>query len=175
MSLVQVATKKITTGNEVQLVKFEQVITTDDVYMLVVNNAYVGADGGILDMQPMVDDATDTDGDINIAAKLLRTNATYQNLSNQNQSIWRATDGMTDSPDTCNFIMYLYNWNSSSEFSYVSMEVTSTRGDGHLLGKQHGGVKKKNTAYNGIHISTNQSSGGGFQNNGRFTLYRIVS
>ena len=47
MGLVQVANTLIASGSEVQSVKLESCITTDDVYMLVANNIIVGGAGGI--------------------------------------------------------------------------------------------------------------------------------
>ena len=48
MSLLQVANTLITSGNEAQIIKLQNCITTDDVYMLVGSNIQVGGSGGIL-------------------------------------------------------------------------------------------------------------------------------
>ena len=80
---------------------------------------------------------------------------------------------MNLTPYATNFIMYLYNWNSSSEYSFITMEVTSHNGS-NLRGYQQGGVKKETTSFNGVNINTNQSGGGGFQAGTQFTLYKVV-
>ena len=172
--MIQVATHKVTTGNETQSVSLTNCITTNDVYMLIVNNVCVGADGGVIDFKPMVDSSINSDSNIDVAWNLLRTNTGFQANGGSNQDFFRGTDGMTDSPDTFNCIFYFYNWFSSSEFSMFNQEATGTRGDGHLLGYQGGGMKDVTTSFNGINIATNQSGGGGFQNGARFTMYRLV-
>ena len=172
--LIQVANTLIETGSETQIVQFQNSITTDDVYMLVGNKITVGSAGGICDIQPMVDTTVNTDNDIKIAWIDLNSTAAYQKFGNTPQTIWRVTDGMNVVPYETNFIMYLYNWNSSSQYSFIEMEVTSHNGT-KLRGYQQGGVKPVTTSFNGININTNQSAGGGWQAGTQFTLYKVVS
>tara|TARA_Y100001951_G_scaffold104690_1_gene117210 strand:+ start:2154 stop:2675 length:522 start_codon:yes stop_codon:yes gene_type:complete len=173
MSLLQVANTLITSGNEAQIIKLENCITTDDVYMLVGSNIQVGGSGGICDIQPLVDSTVDTSNNISISWFDLKANTTFQAFGNNTQDIWRVTDGMNTAPNAANFMMYLYNWYSSSEYSYITMEVTSHNGS-NLRGYQQGGVKKETTSFNGVNINTNQSGGGGFQAGTQFTLYKVI-
>ena len=69
--------------------------------------------------------------------------------------------------------MYLYNWNSSSEYAFITMEVTSHNGS-NLRGYQQGGVKTETTSFNGVNINTNQTGGGGFQAGTQFTLFKVI-
>jgi len=171
--LIQVANTLIESGSETQIVQFQNSITTDDVYMLVGNNIQVGGAGGICDINPMVNTTVNTDNDIAIAWINLNSTTTFQKFANTPQTVWRVTDGMNVTPYATNFIMYLYNWNSSSDYSFISMEVTSHTGT-NLRGYQQGGVKKVTTAFNGIQINTNQIAGGGWQAGTQFTLYKQV-
>ncbi len=173
MSLLQVANTTITTGNEAQIIKLESCITTDDVYMLVGNNIQVGGAGGICDIQPLVDSTVDTTSNIDVAWIDLKSTGSFQEFSNANQDIWRVTDGMNLTPYASNFIMYLYNWNSSSEYAFITMEVTSHNGS-NLRGYQQGGVKTETTSFNGVNINTNQTGGGGFQAGTQFTLFKVI-
>ena len=173
MGRVQVANHLVTSGNEVQSIKLEQCITDNSVYMFVGNNITVGGSGGICDIQPLVDDTIDTTSNINIAWTDYKTSGAYQNFGNSGQDMWRVTDGMNIQPYSANFIVYLYNWYSSSENAMLSMEVTSFNGS-NLRGYQQGGVKRETTSFNGIEIHTNQSSGGGFQAGTQVTLYKVT-
>ena len=173
MSLLQVANTLITSGNEAQIVQLQNCITTDDVYMLVGSNIQVGGSGGICDIQPLVGSTVDTTSNIDVAWRDLKTSGSYQQFNNQNQDVWRVTDGMNQAPYVSNFIMYLYNWNSSSLYSFITMEVTSHQSS-HLRGYQQNGVKTETTSFNGVNINTNQSGGGGFQAGTQFTLYRVT-
>tara|TARA_B100000902_G_scaffold108683_1_gene110382 strand:+ start:2450 stop:2965 length:516 start_codon:yes stop_codon:yes gene_type:complete len=171
--MIQVATHTVTTGNELQTVKLNNCITTDDVYMLVLNNIQVGAAGGVCDIQPLVDTTADTTSNIDIAWTDYKTSGAYQKFGNSNQDIWRVTDGMNLKPNTANAVIYLYNWYSSSEVSFISMEVTSYNGS-NLRGYQQGGAKDETTSFNGVQIYTNQATGNGFQADSQFTLYRTT-
>ena len=173
MGLLQVANTLIASGSEVQSVKLESCISTDDVYMLVGNNIQVGGAGGICDIQPLVGSTIDTTSNIDIAWIDLKTSGAFQKFSNNNQDVWRVTDGMNLTPYATNFIMYLYNWNSSSEYASITMEVTSHNGS-NLRGYQQGGVKKDATSFNGIQMETNQTGGGGYQAGTQLTLYRVI-
>tara|TARA_R110000751_G_scaffold140556_2_gene244257 strand:- start:380 stop:916 length:537 start_codon:yes stop_codon:yes gene_type:complete len=174
--LIQVANHLVASGSEVQIVKLESCITTNDVHLLVANNITVGAAGGICDIQPLVDSTADTTSNIDVAWINFNQSASgaYQNFGNANQSIWRITDGMNEVPNAAHFIMYLHNFNSSSEFSYITTDIVSHQGS-HLYGFSQGGVKTETTAYNGVQIETNQSGGGGFQAKTQYTLYKIES
>ena len=173
-SLIQVATHKVVSGSEVQSVKLEQCITDNSVYMFVGNNIQVGGAGGICDIQPLVDSTIDTTSNIEIAwIDLKSTSGSFQKFGNANQDIWRVTDGMNLAPYATNFIMYLYNWYSSSLYSFVTIDVSSHNGT-NLRGYVQGGAKKEATSFNGIEIHTNQATGGGWQDGTQFTLYKVV-
>ena len=170
--LVQVNHHLVTTGNETQNITLTG-IDTDDVYMFVGDNVTVGATGGILDIQPTVSGTADTDSNINVAWIDLNSTAAFQKFGNAGQNIWRVTDGMGVSPYACNFIMYLYNFNSSSEYSFITMEVSS-HNTTRLRGYQQGGVKTETTSFDGVYVTTNQATGGGFQAGSQFTLYKVT-
>ena len=121
--LMQVANTLIESGSESQIVQFQNSITTDDVYMLVGNNIQVGGAGGICDINPMVNTTVNIDNDIAIAWIDLNSTSTYQKFGNTPQTIWRVTDGMNVVPYETNFIMYLYNWYSSSQYSFIEVNV----------------------------------------------------
>ena len=173
MGLLQVNNHIVTAGSEVQNVTLTG-INTDDVYMLVGNNLSVGASGGICDIYATTGGSQDTTNNNEIAWIDLNSTSSFTKFGNTaNQAMWRVTDGMGVLPTSANFIMHLYNFNSSSEYSYITMEVSSWNGS-KLRGYVQGGVKKETTAHDGVLINTNQSGGGGFQAGSQFTLYKVV-
>lgn len=175
MKLIQVAHTLITSGSETQSVQLEQVINTEDVHILYGNNICVGANGGSLDIQPLVDSTVDGTSNIDVAWTKCNSNATPQQFSNPNQSFFRATDGQTTAPNTVNFVCELYGWYSSSEYSHFTIAATGTLADNTAIGHQQAGLKHETTSFNGIKFGTNQSGGGGFQAGSQFTLYKVVS
>ncbi len=174
MGLMQVATHTVTSGNETQTVKLESCITDNSMYFVAANNICVGADGGILDIKPLVDSTSDDTGNINIAWQDLKTSGDYQDYGNTGQDIFRVTDGMTTAPNKANFVMTLFNWYSSTEWAHITMEVTSMTSS-QLRGYQQAGTKEETTSFNGIQFATNQTGGGGFQAGSQFTLYKVIS
>ena len=173
MALLQVNNHLVTAGNETQAVTLTG-INTDDVYLLIGNNIQVGASGGICDIYATTGGSQDTTTNHEVAWVDLNSDSSFQKFGNTaNQAMWRVTDGMGVSPTSASFIMHLYNFNSSSEYSFISMSVTSWNGT-KLRGYEQGGVKKETTAHDGVYINTNQSSGGGFQAGTQFTLFKVI-
>ena len=173
MRLLQVNNHLVTAGNETQTVTLTG-INTDDVYMLIGNNLSVGSAGGVCDIYATTGGSQDTTTNNEVAWMDLNSTASFQKFGNKTgQNMWRVSDGMGVLPTSANFIMYLYNFYSSSEYSHISMEVTSWNGT-KLRGYQQGGVKTETTAHDGVYISTNQSGGGGFQAGSQFTLYKVT-
>ena len=175
MGLIQVGHSLVTSGNEVQIINMEQVINTEDTHILYGNNICVGADGGILDIQPLVDSTLDDTSNINIAWTKNNSDATPQQFGNPNQSFFRITDGMTTSPNKVNFVLDLYGWKSSSEYSHFTISATGTLSNNTAIGHQQGGLKHETTSFNGLRIQTNQTGGGGFQAGSQFTMFKVVS
>ena len=175
MKLIQVGYSLITSGNETQTVQLEQVINTEDTHILFGNNVSVGADGGTLDAQPMSDSSADDTSNIDIAWTKCNSDATPQQFGNPNQNFFRVTDGMTTAPNTVNFVLALYGWYSSSEYSHFTIEATGTLSNNTAIGHQQGGLKHETTSFNGIKLATNQTGGGGFQAGSQFTMFKVIS
>ena len=173
MGLMQVATHTVESGSEVQTVKLESCVTDNSMYFLSANNICVGADGGSLDVKPLVGSTSDDTSNINIAWMDLKTSGAYQDFGNTGQDMWRVTDGCTTAPNKINFVMTLFNWYSSTEWAHITMEVTSMTSS-QLRGYQQAGTKEETTSFNGIQFYTNQTGGGGFQAGSQFTLYKVV-
>ena len=66
--------------------------------------------------------------------------------------------------------MYLYNFNNSSEFSFMSIESAERTSAGELQSVIGGGVHTVSETNNGINIFVNS----GNIASGTFTLYKVV-
>jgi hypothetical protein len=116
----------------------------------------------------------DSDSEYDIASLDLKTSGTFGNTSGTNQSKWDFSAGIgTSGTNSHNGIMYLFNFNNSSEFSFVTMENATTRQDtsDELFGFQGGGVHTVAETNDGINFflaSGNNIAGG------TFTLYKVV-
>jgi len=165
--LVQVATETVTSA--VASVTLTG-IDSDDVYMLTISGAVptVASDGLL---RVTKSGTPDTTANYDRAHKGLRTDTTFSNLVATNATEFRYIGGwstVTTSSVGGNAIVYLYNFNSSSEYSFITSESV-TMWSGGTLGPQGGGVHTVASASDGIQFF--------FSNNiasGTFTLYRVV-
>jgi hypothetical protein len=165
--LVQVATETVT--SPVASVTLTG-IDSDDVYMLAISGAVpTGAGDGLLRVTKS--GTADTTANYDRALKGLRTDTTFSNLSATNATEFRYIGGwstVTTSSVGGNAILYLYNFNSSSEYSFITSESVTMWSSG-TLGGQGGGVHTVASASDGIQFffGSNIASG-------TFTLYRCV-
>ena len=116
-----------------------------------------------------------TDANYDGANKGLWSGGTAQNNSYENGTFWyistSAMNGVeTAGKESLNSILYLFNFNSSSEFSFITEENSTVNGDGQLYGGQGGAVKTTAEANNGMQFLF---SGGNIRT-GNAKLYGIV-
>ena len=168
MGLVQVATNTVTSA--VASVTLAG-IDSDDVYMVAISGAVPTSAGDGL-LRVTKGGTPDTTANYDRAFKGLRTDTTFSNLTATNATEFRYIGGwstVTTSGVGGNSIVYLYNFNSSSEYSLITSE-SATMWSGGTLGPQGGGVHTVASASDGIQFlfpTGNIASG-------TFTLYKVV-
>jgi len=173
MGLVQVATNTVTSSvSSVTLTG----IDTDDVYMLAVSNCIPVTNGQDGQLRVTKSGTAQSDSKYSFAFKGLRTDTTFSNLSSINSSKWTYPIGWSTRNTSAeagvsgNAIIYLYNFNSSSEYSFASVD-TVTKYSGGSLGVQGGGVHTVASASDGINF---QWSTGNIDVGAVFTLYKVI-
>ena len=166
--LVQVDTETVsgTSTNAVDLIG----TTTDDVYMVALTNASTTSDGQIR-TRVLVSSSADTSYEYDQAGKALIANASFGNDSLTNQDHWRFMFTGNQANETQSAILYLYNFNNSSEYSFVTNEVAGWTNDPRLYGLQGGGVQTEAQSCNGIRF---YASSGNLSDGSQFTLYKVV-
>jgi hypothetical protein len=165
MGLVQVATNTVTSAvSSVTLTG----INSDDVYMVTVNNLVASASNTI-DIQFTVGGTADTSSNYDLAAKNLWSGGSFANnvATNGSDIAYGNTIGSSTN-QFHNAILYLYNFNNSSEYSLITIEETANNSNG--IGRQGCGVLKEAQATDGVLIK----AGTGNINSGTFTLYKVV-
>tara|TARA_R100001463_G_C3398903_1_gene207782 strand:- start:17 stop:547 length:531 start_codon:yes stop_codon:yes gene_type:complete len=176
MGLVQVNTATITSDTaDVQL----DGINTDDVYVVFASGVTISVNTAYLQLRVTKDvsgtTTTQTTSNYDYAAKTLKANTSFSNFSNTNRTRKYVAAAEPISNDVAgeneNFIFHLYNFNNSSEYSFVTCEEmiigsTSTN----LQGDMGGFVYTVAETHNGFSISGNACSISG----GTFTLYKVV-
>ena len=168
MGLQQVATSTVsgTSTNAVDLIG----TTTDDVYMVALTNASTTSDGQIK-TRVLVSGSEDTSSEYDQGSKALIANASFSDDALENQDQWRFMFTGNQTAETQSAIIYLYNFNSSSEFSFLTFEGAGWTNNPRLYGLQGGGVQTEAQSCNGIRF---YASSGNLSDGSQFTLYKVV-
>ena len=167
MGLIQVATNTVTSA--VASVTLTG-IDSDDVYMVALNNV-VGATNNVgLQIQLTKGGTAQSDSEYDYAYKNLRTDTTFSNTSGTNQTAISLGNTGTATSESSQGIIYLYNFNSSSEYSFFTNETCHFNATPFLTGAQGGIVHHIASASDGVNF---KMSSGNIAS-GTFTLYRVV-
>jgi len=170
MSLVQIATETVTSA-----VGYVDLIgtTTDDIYMIAFNNVQPSTDATQLICRVLVNGNPDTSAEYDRAGRQFRTHTSVGTFAGQNETftyLGGAQSG-TNTSETNQGNVYLYNFNNSNEFSFATFETITTDYAQRSYGLKAGFIQTELQACNGLRIyfsSGNIASG-------TFTLYRQVS
>ena len=168
MGLVQVATNTVTSAvSSVTLTG----IDSDDVYMVAINNVQPTTDASYIQLRFTVGGTADTSSNYDRSAKELRADSSFGNSSATNGSTINFIQNGTNTSETHQNIIYLYNFNNSSEYSFCTFEEASFMYAEALRGRQGGAVLTETQATDGVHFSF---SSGNIDTGAVFTLYRVV-
>ena len=168
MGLQQIATTTITSAvSSVTLTG----ITEDCVYMLTGNNVITVNDGTTLRARVTESGTAQTSTNYARSNKELNASTSFSNDTTTQSAFYLANTVGSASTEQQNFILYLHNFYSSSDFPYISNEVVGVNSSGQLNGRQGGGVYTATAAVNdGIQFF----AGSGNLEAGTFTLYKVV-
>ena len=172
--LVQVATETVTSStNTVTLTG----INTDDVYMVAISGATCD-NNAVMSMRVTVSGSADTTSNYDRASKGMQSGEAFINNSatNQTYSQVQTTRLQNGTGLGANAILYLYNFNNSSEYSFVTNETSTWREASavaqQLSGESGGFVHTVAQACDGLifymDLGTDNFTGG------TFTLYKVV-
>lgn len=169
-SLVKIAETTVSgTPSTVQLLGID---STYDVYVVKTNNIQPTTDTSIIRQRVTVSGTADTSANYDEAYKLLRTDTSFSNSANTNQTYFQlGTNLGTVTGEVSNAIYYLFNFNNASEYSFVTSETTEGNKNSVLLvGLQGGGVHTVAQACDGIEFYFDNSSTFA---SGTFSLYGL--
>ena len=147
-------------------------INTDDVYML----TYINFQGSVNDKYPYMrvteSGTPNTGNNYNYSGRKLKTYSANQNGYAYNQAQARLTDEKVGDQDqeTCNGVMYFYNANNSSEYTFWTTNNVNRDGGGNLMSLTGAGHFRVTSAVDGIQLYMES----GNIVSGTFTLYREV-
>ena len=143
-----------------------------DVYKVVVSNVVTSTDTQALIFRHLdTSNNPITSGNYDVAFKVLRTDTTFENGYGTNVTFAFIVDNYigTATGEVANAVLYLFNSNNSSEYTFHTVESTYRNNTGVLRGAQGGGVLDSAVATKGVSIFMNS----GNIASGRFVLYGL--
>ena len=146
--------------------------STYDVYMVKFNNVTLNISGSGLYTRVTTSGTADSDSEYDIAYKQLRAGGSFANTTNTNGNLWDLTTQYVATGVSANGILYLYNFNNSSEYSFITLETAFFwSGTNQLTGNQGGGVHTVGEINDGISFL---SDSGRTYESGTFSLFGLA-
>ena len=169
MGLLQVATDTVTgTPTTVSLTG----INDDSVYLVAYNNVTVSSSGVEIMARVTVGGTADDSSEYDNAFKFFRADGSFSNASNTNGTVFDFKPQQVSAGRSANGLLYLYNFNNSSEFSFITMEHSFFWSGSNGFSAHIGGsVQTELQACDGIEFLC---SGSGTYVTGTFTLYKVI-
>ena len=164
--LVQVATETVTSA--VASVTLTG-IDSDDVYMLAINNYTTCFMIVVQRFRVTKSGTAQTDANYDSAYKELKADTSFSNGALTNNSDFQL-NLQEMAQGKYQAILYLYNFNSSSEYSFVAYESVQVNQTPNNHGTAGGGVHTVASASDGIQFRFHS----GNISSGTFTLYKVI-
>jgi hypothetical protein len=167
MGLVQVATN--TVSSAVSAVTLTG-IDDDSVYMVALTNWSPVNDTVVQRFRVTKSGTAQSDANYDSAFKSFYADTTFHNGALANNTDFEFEFTGNAAGESCSAILYLYNFNSSSEFSYVNFRTVGVNQSQNSRGVAGGGVHTVASASDGIQFRFHS----GNVASGTFTLYKVV-
>ena len=167
-SLVKIA--ETTVSSAVASVTLTGIDSTYDVYKVVWTNVTTDTDTKQLQWRYRNSSGDVTSANYDKARKILKANASFTNSSGTNATQFNTVSIGTGTQEQTNGILYLFNFNNSSEYSFHTEEASSLDYQPTLAGIQGGGVLTVAEAHTGLTFFIQDSNN---LESGTFTLYGL--
>ena len=144
-------------------------ISDNSVYMVAFHSLSTSLNNEVLKARVTTSGTPDSDSEYDRAYKVLRTSTSFANVSSTNLTSWAYNTLGTATGEIGNCIMYLFNFNNSSEYSFMTLETAELTNSAELQGIAGGGVHTVAETNDGINIFVDS----GNIDSGTFTLYGL--
>ncbi len=142
-----------------------------DVYMVRLNNVVQSTNTGTFDIRVTKSGTNDSTSNYDSASKILISDTSFSNRTQTNLNRWDIELIGTTARSNGNFIFYLYNFNSSSEFSFITIEEATYNNNEDFFGNQGGAVHTVASSSDGLYFFNDASNQ---IESGTFTLYGLA-
>ena len=121
-----------------------------DVYMVIYDKIICDTDQKNFQIRVLKSSSADTTSNYDQAYKKLDSTTSFPTRQNENQAYWSTEELGTSTQVQNNGVLYLFNFNNGSEYSFISLEESSFNSLSQSTGRQGGGVHTVASASNGI-------------------------
>ena len=167
-SLIKIDEEIVTSA--VASVTLTGIDSTYDVYMVRINKLECDTNDRDVHLQFTTSGTADTSSNYDNANKELRADSSFSNRSNTNRSDIQIGGNIgTATGEQFNAVLYLFNFNNASEYSFCTFETSHFTSTPNLRGRQGGGVLTVAQACDGVNVLM----AGGNIDGGTFTLYGL--
>ena len=167
-SLIKIDEEIVTSA--VASVTLTGIDSTYDVYMFVTNNVHSANDGVNVFLRFTVSGTEDSSANYDYAMKNIRADTTFGNESGTNDNEINLDVLGNGTGEAFNCVSYLFNFNSASEYSFMTLEGVNMNGTPVSKGRQGGGVLTVAQATDGVKLFMTS----GNITAGTFKLYGLV-
>ena len=166
-SLIKIDEEIVTSA--VASVTLTGIDSTYDVYMVTMSGMQPASDAQLY-ARVTTGGVADSDSEYDFAAEYLKSDTTFGTYSATNLNNWIPTSTMENAYGGYSLTMYLFNFNNSSEYSFITSEEAHIQsGTTAVRGLQGGGVHTVAEANDGISFLM----GIGNINSGKFVMYGL--
>ena len=168
-SLIKITETTVTSA--VASVTLTGINSTYDVYMVKFNNVIPDTNTVYFNMRVTESGTANTTSNYDQAYKVLKSAVAFADIgaSNGNSFGILSEQYGTGGNESANGVVYIYNANNSSEYTFISAELSAREHNGNLLGNQGGGVFTSTSTVDGVNFFQNS----GNIASGTFTLYGL--
>lgn len=126
--------------------------TTFDVYKVVIDKCIPASDSVFLSARATESDTPNTGTNYDFAGKLLRVDTDTTNSSSENETSLFLQGNLTgtNTGEQFNLVQYIFNANTSDEFTYFTVESNFLDNAGNLNGLQGAGIFTVASTVNGV-------------------------
>ncbi len=150
-SLIKI--QETTVSSAVASVTLTGIDSTYDVYMVRINNLVPVTDGARIYLRVTKSGTADTTANYDQASKFLRTSTSFGNSTATNGTYFDMGTIGNATGEENSWILYLFNFNNASEYSFITNEQVTLGNTAELRGLQGGGVHTVASASDGISVS----------------------
>lgn len=144
--------------------------STYDVYMIRINNMKSTVDGDDLRIRVTEGGTPNSTANYDFATKFLRTAVAFTNLSATNQTQFDTGNIGNVGGERHNQIMYCFNANNSSEYTFFTNEIIQVASSAEMTGEQGGFVFTSTSTVDGVYFFCNS---GNIDTGSSFVLYGL--